>query len=239
LGKQLIDIYPKLYDTARILHAEGEDATEKPVIRIDPDAQEAVRRVKQETDTAEEIIFNPQVGEYEVISDPGPNYATQRQQAFDAIAEILQRNMQLAAVIGDILFKNGDFPGAMEIAERLKKEIKATKPYLFDESAIPQLQQAQQQLARLTAINTDLMTKLADANLKIRGRDELRDVNAFNAETKRMEAEIRALKDLLLTPQQKAQFEHELEVMGHEHIYDTIAQANQSVIANASNGAGQ
>lgn len=235
LGKQLIDIYPKLYDTKRVLHVEGEDLS-KRIIRIDPDAQEALQRIKKETDTAEEIIFNPNVGEYEVLSDPGPNYATQRQQAWDAMAQILQRNMQLVGVIGDLLFKNGDFPGAQEIAERLKKEIKAAKPYLFDDNAIPQLVQAQQQLQRLTQLNADLMLKLADANLKIRGRDELRDVESFNADTRRMEAEIKALKELLLTPQQKAKFEHELELMGHEHLFDSIKQANEAAIAQKQNG---
>lgn len=236
LAKQLIDIYPKLYDTKRILHVEGEDLS-KRVITIDPEATEAIQRIKKETDTAEEIIFNPNVGEYEVLSDPGPNYATQRQQAWDAMAEILQRNMQLAAVIGDLLFKNGDFPGAQEIAERLKKEIKVTKPYLFDDNAIPQLVQAQQQLQRLSQINTDLMLKLADANLKIRGRDELRDIEAYNADTKRMEAEIKALKELLLSDQQKAEFEQQLELMGHEHLYGTIKMANEAIIAqNQTNG---
>jgi hypothetical protein len=153
------------------------------------------------------------------------------------MSEILTRSVQLQAVIGDLLFKNGDFPGAQEIAERLKKEIKATKPYLFDENAEPQLVQAQQQIQRLTQIVSDLMLKLADEKLRSRGKDELRDVESFNADTRRMEAEIKALKELLLTPQQKQQFEHELEVMGHEHLYDTIKTANE--MALAQNGSAQ
>lgn len=236
LGKQLIDIYPKLYDTKRVLHVEGEDLTRR-VINIDPDATEALQKLKKETDTAEEIIFNPNVGEYEVLSDPGPNYATQRQQAWDAMAEILQRNMQLAAVIGDLLFKNGDFPGALEIAERLKKEIKATKPYLFDDNAEPQLVAAQQQLQRLTAINTDLMLKLADKDLRLRGKEELRDVEAHRADTDRAKVTLDFLTKVMLTPAQHAQLEHELEVMGHQHVYDTIRQANEMAIAQ--NGSAQ
>src|SRR6185437_13769676 len=180
------------YDTKRVLHVEGEDLSKK-IITIDPDAEEAIQRTKKETDTAEEIIFNPNVGEYEVLSDPGPNYATQRQQAWDAMSEILTRSVALQAVIGDLLFKNGDLPGAQEIADRLKKEIKATKPYLFDENSEPQLVQAQQQIQRLTQIASDLTLKLADEKLRSRGKDELRDVEAFNADTRRMDAEIKAL----------------------------------------------
>ena len=51
-----------------------------------------------------------------------------------------------------------------------------------------------------------------------------------------MEAEIKALKDLLLTPQMKEQFEHELEKLGHEHVYNTIAQVNAADLAPAMNG---
>ena len=37
------------------------------------------------------------------------------------------------------------------------KEIKATKPYLFDKNIDPQMQALQQQNARLTALNAELM----------------------------------------------------------------------------------
>ena len=237
LGKQLIGIYPKLYDTKRVLHAEGEDLSKK-IIQIDPDAQEAIQRLKTETDTAEEIIFNPKVGEYEIVSDPGPNYATQRQQTWDALTQLLAQNKELGAICSDLLFKNGDFKGAEEIADRLKKEIKATKPYLFDDGADPQLMQLQQELQKQIALNGTLMTKMADMNLKLRGRDELRDIESFSADTKRMDVEFKILKDLLLTPAQKAQFEHELEAMGHQHIYDTIQQVNESMLEPSMNGSG-
>jgi hypothetical protein len=238
LGKQLIGIYPKLYDTKRILHVEGEDLTKK-IITIDPDAVEALQRIKKETETAEELIFNPCVGEYEIVSDPGPNFATQRQQAWDAISMLLAQNKELSATCADMLFKYGDFPGSLEIAERLKKEIKATKPYLFDENAEPQLIALQQQMQRLTALNAELMTKLADEKLKIRGRDEKRDIEAQNADTKRMEATIRFLTQTMLTPQQKAQMEHEVGMQAHQHVYDTIAQANQADIDQESASAPQ
>lgn len=229
LGKQLIGIYPKLYDTKRILHVQGEDLS-KQLITIDPKAEEAIQRIKKETETAEEIIFNPLVGEYEIVSDPGPNYATQRQQTWDAMSQLLAQNKELGAICSDLLFKNGDFKGSEEIADRLQKEIKATKPYLFDETADPAMIALQQQMQKLTALNGELITKLADEKLKVRGRDELRDIESFNADTKRMEAEIKALKDLLLSPQQKAQFEHELELLGHQHVYDTIQSVNESML---------
>jgi hypothetical protein len=238
LGKQLIGIYPKLYDTKRILHAEGEDLTKK-IIEIDPDAQEAMQRLKKETDTAERIILNPMVGEYEVISDPGPNYATQRQQAWESISQLMAQNKELAALCADILFKNGDFAGAQELADRVKKELKATKPYLFDDAADPGLVAMQQQVKALTDLNSDLLTKLADLNLKVRGRDERNDIKAHEADTRRMEAEIKMLKEIILTPAQRAEMEHNLETMAHQHVYNLIERTNEADLAAQAEPAGQ
>jgi hypothetical protein len=235
LGKQLIDLIPKIYDTARILHVEAPDGT-RQVIRIDPDMQEAVKKLKEEADAAEEIVMNPAVGEYEVISDPGPNYATQRQQAWDAIAMIIQQSKELVAVIGDLLFKNGDFPGALEIQERLKKEIQATKPYLFADGADPQSQAAQQQIQKLVGMNSELLQKLAEMKLSLKGKQELRDVEAYNADTKRLEAQIKFLTTAMLTPAQRAEMEHDIEMQTRDHLSQLIIQANEPSVSNGANG---
>lgn len=233
LGVMIIDLIPKVYDTNRILQVMAEDGTRQQ-ITIDPEAKEAVQEIAKDADEAKQIVFNPSVGEYEVISDPGPNYATQRQEAWNAISVILQQNMQLAAVIGDLLFKFGDFPGAQEIMERLQKEIKATKPYLFDESADPGMAALNQKLQDLGNLNGELVTKLADMQLKVRGRDEKRDVDAFKAESDRMKVLIEAMVELGLSPATKAKLEHDLELQGREHIYGMIRDANAADIASDS-----
>ncbi len=230
LGKQLIGIYPKLYDTKRILHVEGENL-DKKVIQIDPDAKEAYQRLAKEAEAAEQIVMNPKVGEYEVISDPGPNHATQRQQAWDAMVDILKQNMALTGVIGDIMFKNGDFAGAQEIADRLKKEIKATKPYLFDDAAEPQMVAMQKQLEGLVKLNGELITKLADEKLKVRGRDERRDIEAFKADTGRLDVIAKYLLELAPTPAARAQMEHELQMGAHQHVFNLIEQTNAADLA--------
>ena len=200
---------------------------------IDPDQQETVRELEhqKEDEEAVKIALNPAIGEYECVSDPGPDYATQRQEGWNAISMILQQNSELAAVCADLLFKYGDFPGAEAIMERLQKEIKANKPYLFDDSAEPQMLALQEQNKRLVALNAELMTKLADEKLRLRGKDERRDIEAFNADTKRIEAQVNALAKLLLTPQQRAQMEHEIGTMTHQHVFDMIQAANAANIA--------
>lgn len=244
LGKQLIDIYPKLYDTKRILHVEGQDAS-KRIINIDPDQVEALQKLKKETETAEEIIFNPNVGEYEVISDPGPNYATQRQQAWDAMTQIIAQNQELTAIMGDLALKNGDFAGAQEMADRVKKWIKHTSPWLFEDGQDPTLAAMQAQIVEGQKLNGELITKLADLNLKLRGRDEKRDIDAFKAETDRigvqneiMKVQIEAIMEAVLTPAQRAKMQHDLmsrqtelqhELLSqkNEHVFQMIKQANE------------
>jgi len=234
LGVMILDLIPKVYDTKRIHQIMADDGT-PTTITIDPDAQETLLETKRD-DEGIEVIFNPARGEYAVLSDPGPNYATQRQEAWEAGVQILQQNMELTGVIGDLIFRNGDFAGASEFAERLMKEIKATKPYLFDGNTEPQVTALQQQNARLTALNGELMTKLADEKLKVRGRDEKRDVDAFRADTERMKVQIEAIMEKVLSPAEIAKMQHEITLRGHDHIYSMIEMNNAADIAQDSVG---
>jgi len=240
IGMQLLDLIPKIYDTKRTLHVLDDDG-EKHWILIDPDQKEVVKKLQdlKEDEEAVKIALNPAIGEYECVSDPGPDYATQRQEGWNALSGIMQQNTEMVAVAGDLLFKYGDFPGAEAIMDRLQKEIKANKPYLFDDNLEPQMVALQEQSKRLIALNSELMSKLAEANLKIRGRDEKRDIEAYNAETSRIKATVEALSKILLTPQQRAQMEHEITAATHQHVFSVIEEANKANIANEANGSAE
>lgn len=197
VGVQLLDLIPKIYDNRRTRHILDKD-NERRWIQIEPDQEDAVIELQheQEDEEAIQFAFNPNVGEYECVSDPGPSYATQRQEAWNAMSIVLQQNMELAAVIGDLLFKYGDFPGADEIMERLQKEIKATKPYLFDKNQDPSVLALQAQGQKLAALNGELVQKIAEMQLKLRGKEELRDIEAYKAESERIGRVATATKDL-------------------------------------------
>jgi portal protein len=229
LGTQLLDLMPKIYDTERALQVIGEKG-EKYWIRINPHQDDIIQELEHEADDEEAVrlAFNPNLGEYECVSDPGPNYATQRQQAFHALTMVLTQAKELTAVCGDLLFKYGDFQGADEIMERIQKEIKATKPYLFGEGPPPDIAALNEQIQKLTGLNTELVQKLAINEIKHKGYTEKRDVDAFNADTNRMKATIEALTKILLTPAQKEQLEHEIAQDGRQHVYTLIEQANQA-----------
>lgn len=165
---------PVIYDTARVAKIINIKDEEEEV-RIDPQSPDAhhVEKVGE----AIQRIFNPTVGDYEVVSDVGPDYATQRQEAFNAIVQILTQAPELINKIGDLLFKVADFPLADEMAERLK-------PGLAPEAqqAITQLQE---QLRNGNKLLGETMQALTEERLKAKAKDQEADVKAFQADTDR------------------------------------------------------
>lgn len=197
IGTQLLDLIPKIYDTQRTLHILDDDG-DKRWIQINPTQQEVVKQLEHEAEDQEAIklAFNPSIGDYECVSDPGPDFATQRQEGWNAVSLILQQNMELSSVIGDLLFKFGDFPGADKIMERLQKEIKATKPYLFDEGQPPGMAELQEQTKRLAALNAELVQKLASKELELKAKATDKDVEEFKADTDRIHKLANSVTDL-------------------------------------------
>lgn len=176
LGRILIDMIPKIYDTPRILRIRGEDGTFRNIY-VDPNAPDPVRKFQQDTQEVS-LVFNPNIGRYAVEADVGPSYATRRQEAWNAIVQILTQSPQLIAVVGDLLFQNADFPGADEIAQRLRR---MAPRQALEDGPNPQDQQMQQQIQQLQA----LVQKL---NGELKTRDAETNIKAFDAETKRLVA---------------------------------------------------
>lgn len=181
-GQIILEWIPAIYDTERVLRIIGEDDGEDHV-QIDPKAPVA----HQPSGEAEAVsgIFNPNVGKYEVVSDVGPDYATQRQEAFNAIVQVLTQAPELIGKIGDLLFKSADFPLADQIAERLK-------PGLPEEYQV-QLSQMQQTAAAQHKLLEQTMQALSEERLKVKAKDSDNVIDAFDADTKRLAA----LKDFL------------------------------------------
>lgn len=190
LARQLIDMIPKIYDTQRIARIIGEDGETK-MVKINPDQQEPVNRIKDENGIVIEKIYNPNVGTYDVVATTGPGYATKRQEALEAMAQLLQGNPQLWAVAGDLFVKNMDWPGAQEMAKRFQKTI--DPKLLADGDESPALQAAQQQMQAMGQEMQQMHQMLQDVGKTIEVQDMKRkdfeaQVKAFDAETKRLTA---------------------------------------------------
>lgn len=202
-GKILLDLIPKVYDTPRVRRIMAEDGTESDVT-IDVAAPDALARPEGQRSSGkgEAImsIFNPKVGKYDVEADVGPGFATKRQEAFNAFTQIAAQNKEFMQIGGDLMWSAADFPKADILAERWRRFIAATNPSVLGEGPTPQEQQLQQQLEQLQqviAANGEQMQemerKLRDQSADIAEKAEHVQIDAFDAETRR----VAAIKDAL------------------------------------------
>ena len=188
VARQLIDLIPKIYDTQRIARIIGEDGETK-MVKINPDQPQPVNKIMDQNGVVIEKIYNLGVGKYDVVATTGPGYATKRQEALEAMAQLLQGNPQLWAVAGDLFVKNMDWPGAQEMAKRFQKTI--DPKFLSDADENPALQAAQQQMQAMGQEMEQMHQMITNVGKSIEVQDmERKDfeaqVKAYEAETKRL-----------------------------------------------------
>lgn len=194
-ARQLIDLFPKVYDTKRVLMIQADDGAEQGTdleLEIDPGLQQAY---VQETNHKGEVarrIFNPALGLYGIAPDVGPAAASKRRESVDALTLILTQAPALTGIIGDLLLKAMDFDEAQEAAQRLRRMV---PPQALGQGP-SQNEQMMQQLVQQLQTN---LAKSLDAHgkdrVKLVGKDQMRDIDAYEAETNRM----KALADMLPT----------------------------------------
>ena len=113
VGRIIVDLIPKVYDTERIVRI------------INPDNMEANLPINKVgvVDGVEVIINDLTVGKYDVVIETGPSYTTQRQEAAEGTLRFMQALPAQAQLMADIAAKNMDWPDADKISKRLKRAI--------------------------------------------------------------------------------------------------------------------
>ena len=190
ITRQIVDLIPKIYDTQRIARIIGVDG-DVNMVKINPMQPEPVKEIRGMDGSLIEKIYNPGVGTYDVMVTTGPGYMTKRQEALDAMSQILQANPQLWTVAGDLFIKNMDWPGAQEMAARFKKILDPKVLSEGDQS--PEMMAAQQQIEAMTQeLNrvTDILQNIQDSTeqQKVEIDRYKSEIDAYNAETKRIAA---------------------------------------------------
>lgn len=175
VGAILIDLIPHIYSTERVIRVLGEDGT-----------PETVAINKKVNVNGIEKIYDLTVGKYDLVVSSGPSFTTRREEAAYQMTELLRAFPQAAPVIGDLYAKNLDWPGAEEIAERLKsinpvlnkqnqgpspEELKAQADLQMKQQELQQKQQQgqidlQMKDKDLQMKNIELQIKLADAQVQ-------------------------------------------------------------------------
>jgi hypothetical protein len=202
-GRILVDLIPHIYDSNRVVRILGYDS--KPDnVEINPSQQTASQKVGMKT------LYNLSVGTYDVAISTGPSYNTLRQEAAESMERMVQASPELMGVIGDLLVKNMDWPGADEISQRLKltlpPQILEAEKASKGQDVSPEVQQLQAQFEQQMAEKDQLMEQAAQELEELRKeveknreanelkRDELHikaadtEIKAYQAETQRMSA---------------------------------------------------
>jgi len=189
LGRIIVDMIPKIYDTQRVARITGDDGS-IDAVKIDPDQDEAKKL------TADAMVINPGVGVYDVRVKAGPSYTTLRQESAEAIGQILQGNPQAFAVLGPEWARMQDWPNAEKISQMLLAMAPPPVQALAQgDKGIPPAIQAQMQ--QMKQENEQLKTALQEASQKLETdvvaalakmeeADKDRAIDAYKAQTDRL-----------------------------------------------------
>lgn len=191
-GRIIVDMVPEVYDTPRLIRISNVDMSQTDV-QLDPEATEAHQEAdKADEENATEAVWNPKIGSYEVEAEAGPDYATQREWTVDTMGAILAQNKDLWTVVGDLFVENMDFPGAEEMAERIRRTM---NPAVLGKGPSPNEQKLQQQIEAGGKLIQSLVESNAEKQRLLDNKDEELTIKAEGEYTRRMDAESRRIKE--------------------------------------------
>jgi hypothetical protein len=223
-GMQIIDLIPKIYDTARIMMIQADDGSMYE-LAVDPKQTQALMTKRDITGAIIKRIFNPSVGRYEVRAAPGQAFGTRRQETVQALTLILTQAPALTGVIGDLLLSAMDFKEAKEAAQRLRRMV---PPQALGEGPSQQEQNLMSHNLALTNSLRQALQRLGKEQLKLSGKDQMRDIDVYKAETDRM----KALQDVMgqVDPEgARSMIEDLVREAAHTHLVP-ILEANRQTI---------
>jgi Phage P22-like portal protein len=151
LGRQLIDLIPKIYTEAQEIRIIGEDGAQK-VVQVNQTFLQKDGSPKK---------YDLTIGRYDVAVSNQPSYQTRRQESAANMLQLTKAYPQLVQIAGDIIVGAMDFPDHERLAERIKKTL---PPGLADDpndtDPKTQLASAQAKLQRLGMQHQQLVTAL-------------------------------------------------------------------------------
>jgi hypothetical protein len=191
VGRIILDMIPRIYDTQRIARILGEDGSPSNVT-LNPEHPEPLTELQDDKGEIQRI-FNPNIGTYDVYTTTGPSFTTRRQEAVEAMSQMTQANPQLWQVIGDLMVKNMDWPGAEDMAKRLKAVLLPEVQKADDdkgEQIPPEVQQAMQQMQQQMQAMQQAGAQLQQENEQLKTGKEMElkklIIEAYAKETDRL-----------------------------------------------------
>ena len=177
-GRILIDLIPQVCTPGRVLRALGEDGAPEVFRAGTPEDVQRAQMEAQEQQDSIQAIYALGVGRYDLTVAVGPGFNTRREEAATQMIELIRAYPDAAPLLGDLLARNLDWPGADEIAERMEAV----------QQRMNQPQQAPAQEMPDPAAIAKARTDQFNAQVKAEQGQQKLDIDAFEAETSRMKA---------------------------------------------------
>lgn len=175
-GRILLDLIPAVYPEDRVIRVLGEQGDVATAQIGTPEQAEASRQAAEQQSEAIQRIYALGAGKYDLTVTTGPSFTTRREEAAYQMTELIRAYPAAAPVLGDLLAKNLDWPGADEIADRLRGMMAQGGG---DPAQNEQLQALMAQVADLSA---QLEQSKNDQSIK----QQEADIDAYEAETDRI-----------------------------------------------------
>jgi hypothetical protein len=110
-GRCLVDLVPRIYDTARTVRILQPDGSEQFV---------PINYEHFDEQSGRMLIHDLAAGKYDVAVTVGPSYTTQRLESSERMLEMAKIYPPILEVAGDLLIKNLDLPEGDEIVRRIQ-----------------------------------------------------------------------------------------------------------------------
>ncbi len=218
IGSIVSDLIPHFYDTQRIQRIIGDDGT--------PDTTTINEKVRDPLTQAVVRIKNDLTGGlYDTVVDTGPGYQTKREEAAEAMLELLATPLgeMTAKVAGDVVVRSLDFPDADTIADRMAAMIPGAQ--IDKDSDIPPKAQMmikglQQQLQQMQqshmALELELKTKSGLEQMRQQGETQRLQMKE-QAETQRTQMELGVRREDVQTKAHTSMFDtHVKSITAHD-----------------------
>lgn len=219
IGKQFLDVFPIIYDTRQLITLRTQDGEDFD-LTLDPASPKLLQEQQDQDGKIVARVLNPRLGKFDVQADVGPAYGTRREETVKAMTLLLTQAPNLVPIIGDLLLGAMNFKEAQEAALRLKRMV---PPQALGKGPTMQEVQMQKQVQALQTALAKALEQGSVAKIKLAGKDELRDIEVFEAQTKRL----KVILDGLVAGGQIQQAEAQMiEDSLHAHL-DRIAAQNE------------
>jgi hypothetical protein len=191
-GEMLIDLIPRIYDTARQVRIMQQDG-ETESVEINTVNQEVI-----DQQTGKPVLVNDlSIGKYDIVTETGPAFATQRQESAQQILDLISNSPQFEALAMDLVAKDLPILETKELTKRVRK-------LMIQQGTIEPTDQEIQDLGLGQPQQPDPQQQAITENIQIQTQDliskiEERDAKTLQTQVETQQATIEAYEKLIDT----------------------------------------